>query len=185
MAKAVQSNEFKENITFRLEKALLDRVRFEADEKNSSVNSVAQSIIATHYKWTGVAAKAGMVPIHKTLLAMLIDKIDDDEIAKIAKLFADIRVKDMTLILRNNYGLAAFLDVLETWMTMSSVSFTKSMVDSSYHYIISHDIGAKWSSFLSLMLSNTLKNMGVQNLSLDVTESTVMFSIPKVVLRSK
>ena len=175
----------KENITFRLDKVTLDKLRFEAEEKNSSVNAIASAIFITHYKWTASAAKAGMIPIHKTLLAMFIDKLADEEVVKIAKLFAEVRVKDMTLVLRSDYNLSTFLDVLESWMNASSVSFGKNFANDSYRYFISHEIGSKWSSFLSIMLQSVLKKMGVSNVSFEVTDGTVTFSVPKLVLRAR
>jgi hypothetical protein len=175
----------KENITFRLDKETLDKLRFEADEKKTSVNAIASAIFATHYKWTATAAKAGMIPIHKTLLAMFVDRLRNDEIAESAKLFAEVKVKDMILILRNDFNLLTFLDVLETWMTLSSLSFTKNMSSNTYSYIISHEVGGKWSAFLSLMLQSVFKNMGVNDVSFEVTDGTVLFSIPKLVLRAR
>jgi hypothetical protein len=115
----------------------------------------------------------------------MLDKISDEEVAKIAKLFSEVKAKDMTLVLRNNYNLATFLDVLEAWMNVSSVSFGKGFVDSSFQYTISHEIGSKWSSFLSLMLQSVFKRMGIENVSFEVTDGTVMFVVPKVALRSK
>jgi hypothetical protein len=175
----------KENITFRLDKALLDRLRFEAEERKTSVNAIAQSIFSTHYKWTAGASKAGMIPIHKTMLAMFLDKFDDEDLVQTAKLFADLRAKDMTLILRNNYNLVAFLDVLESWMGVSSVSFDKTLSDGIYRYVISHEVGSKWSAFLSLMLQSIFKKMGVTDVSFEVTDGTIMFSVPKLLLRVK
>jgi hypothetical protein len=175
----------KENITFRLDKATLDRLRFEAEEKGTSVNSIAQAIFVTHYKWTAGSPKAGMIPIHKSVLAMLLDKVPDEEISKIAKLFADLRIKDMTLVLRNNYTLVSFLDVIEAWMSVSSVAFDKRSMDGSYLYTVSHELGSKWSSFLSLVLQSVFMKMGVRDVSFDVTDGTVLFGIPKVALRLK
>ena len=175
----------KENITFRFDKELLDRLRFEADENSTSVNAVAQAILTTHYKWTAASSKAGMIPIHRSLLAMFLDKLNDDEVADMAKLFGEVRVKDMMLILRNDYNIDSFLDLLETWMSVSSVTFSKNVVDGSFRYVIGHEIGTKWSTFFSLMLQTVFMNMGIQDVTLEVTDGTIMFSIPKIVLRAK
>lgn len=126
-----------------------------------------------------------MIPVHKSTLAMLLDYVSDEDITKIAKIFADLRTKDMTLILKSNYNLAAFLDVLEAWMAASSVSFGKRMVDGQFLYTISHDVGSKWSAFLSLMLRAVFERMGVADVSFEVTDGTILFGIPKIALRSK
>jgi hypothetical protein len=180
-----QQEASKENITFRLDKNILDMLRFEAEEKSSSVNNVAQAVFSMHYKWTASAAKAGMVPVPKQLLSMLLDKLDDEDIPDIAKHFAELRIKDMTLVLRNNYDLTAFLDVLDAWMGVSSVNYSKRMNEKEYVYTISHDIGGKWSMFLSLLLQMVFKRIGVPEVTFDVTDSTILFAIPRQLLRAR
>jgi hypothetical protein len=124
-----------------------------------------------------------MIPVHKSILAMFLDKVDSDEVLDIAKLFADVRVKDMTIVLRNDYNLAPFLDVLEIWMNMSSVAFSKNIVDSSFKYVISHEVGAKWSAFLSLLLQSVFEKMGVKEVYFEVTDGTILFTVPKSIIR--
>lgn len=175
----------KENITFRLDKDTLNNLRFDAEARNASVNSIAQSIFTTHYKWTAGAPNAGMIPIHKSLLFMLLDKVEPNDVNGIAKLFAEVRIKDMMLALRNNFALQSFLDVLESWMSVSSVMFNKRMVDGLCNYNISHELGSKWSSFFSLMLQTVFLKMGVVDVAFEVTDNTVMFSIPLTKLRQK
>lgn len=126
-----------------------------------------------------------MIPIHKSLLAMFLDKVDDKEISNIARLFAEVKVKDMTLILRNNYNLVSFLDVLESWMKVSSVSFSKRMIDNAHLYTISHEVGSKWSAFLSIMLQEVFMKMGIADVSFEFTDNTILFGIPTVKVRSK
>ena len=126
-----------------------------------------------------------MIPVHKSLLGILLDKISDEEIAKTAKLFADVRIKDMTLVLRNDYSLPSFLDVLEAWMNVSSVSFAKTLAADSHRYIISHELGNKWSMFISIMIQTVLKNLEINTASFEVTDYTVMFTVPKLVQQLK
>jgi len=126
-----------------------------------------------------------MIPIHESLLVMFLAKLDDTEISGIAKVFAEVKVKDMLLVLRNSYSLVAFLDVLDSWMNASSVSFSKRMIDSSYLYTISHDLGGRWSAFLSLMLQAVFTKMGIADVSFEVTDGTIMFGIPAIKLRAK
>lgn len=79
----------------------------------------------------------------------------------------------------------AFLDVLESWMNASSVSFSKRMIDSSYLYTISYGLGGKWSAFLSLMVQAVFTKMGIADVSFEVTDGTIMFGIPAIKLRAK
>jgi hypothetical protein len=81
-------------------------------------------------------AKAGMIPIPKSVLAMLIDKVPDEEIVKIAEFFAETKVKDLLLVLRSDHSLGTFLDVFESWLRSSSVLFGKDLRNHAYSYVI-------------------------------------------------
>ena len=65
----------KENITFRLDKDILGRINLEAEEKGVSMNSVAQNVFSDYFCWSAYAPKAGMIPIHKTVLGLMLDKL--------------------------------------------------------------------------------------------------------------
>lgn len=168
----------KENITFRLDREILGKLRFEAEQRGASANAVAQEIFASYYDWSANAHKAGMVPVHKMLLSFMLDKVNEKEISKIAQLFADVRLKDMMLILRNDYSLGAFLSMFEAWMKSSAIVFAKQSSNGWYSYTISHEIGNKWSAFLSIVLQSVFKKMGISQVDFEVTDNMVMFSIP-------
>lgn len=175
----------KENITFRLDRETLSKLRNESEERGVSVNSIAQAIFAQHYDWAASATQAGMIPIHKMMFSMMLDKLGEDDIKKIGFLFAEVRVKDMTLILRRDYSLSAFLDVLGLWMKFSGISFQKHTSHDSHAYTITHEMGAKWSLLLSTILRAVFEKMGVMQAIFDSTDNLLMFRIPVVELRTK
>lgn len=175
----------KQNITFRLDAKTLELLRFEAEEKGSSVNNVAQTIFSTHYGWTANASRAGMMPIHRDILAMFLDSAKETDVGSIANLFAEVKMKDMSLILRNDYSLHSFLDLLEAWMKMSGIAFAKQMNGKDYSYTLSHQLGGKWSMFLSLILRKVFDKMGISDVTFDVTDGVIFFSVPKALLRAK
>jgi hypothetical protein len=175
----------KENITFRLDKDMLDRISLEAEQKGVSMNSVAQNIISDYYDWSAYAPKAGMIPIHKTVLGMMVDKLAEKDIIEIADLFGKVKVKNMILILRNDYNARAFLDVFESWLKSSSVSFTKHINHDAEVYTVTHELGIKWSTYLSHMLQVIFDDMGLNDATIEKTDDIVMFKIPLLILQNK
>jgi hypothetical protein len=170
----------KENITFRLDKDMLDRISLEAEQKGVSMNSVAQNIISEYYDWSAYAPKAGMIPIHKTVLGMMVDKLPEKDIIEIADLFGKVKAKNMILILRNDYNARAFLDVFESWLKSSSVSFTKNINHDTEVYTVTHELGTKWSTYLSHMLQGVFNDMGLNEVTIEKTDDIVMFKIPLI-----
>lgn len=175
---SLQEQQSKENITFRFAKQVLDKLRFEAEHQNVSLNTIAQRIVSEYYDWHANAARAGMIPIHKSLLALLLDKISDDETKKVAEFFADAKVKEIMLVLRSDYSVASFLDMIESWLTVSSMLYGKEMKNNRYSYVIQHDLGTKWSLFLSTMIGHVFGKMGIERANFELTENTIMFDVP-------
>jgi hypothetical protein len=175
----------KENITFRLDKDMLDRISLEAEQKGVSMNSVAQNIFSDYYNWSAYAPKAGMIPIHKTVLGMIMDKLPEKDIIEIADFFGKVKVKNMILILRNDYNVRAFLDVFESWLKSSSVMFTKQINHEAEVFTVTHELGFKWSTYLSRMLQVIFDDMGLNDVTIQKTDDIVMFKIPLLILQDR
>ena len=175
----------KENITFRLDKDILDRISFEAEQKGVSMNSVAQNVFSDYFDWSAYAPKAGMIPIHKTVLSMMVDKLPEKDIIEIADLFGKVKVKNMILVLKNDYNARAFLDVFESWLKSSSVSFMKNINHDAEIYTVTHELGIKWSLYLSHMLQVIFNDMGLKKVTIEKTDDIVMLKIPVLTLQSE
>jgi hypothetical protein len=121
----------KENITYRLDKMTLEKIQFEADQKGVSMNTIAQGIFSDYFDWSGYSPQAGMIPMHKSVLSMMFDKLSEKEAIEVAEFFAKTKVRDMLLVLKNSYSLEAFLKMFESWLKSSSLSHTKNVNDDS------------------------------------------------------
>ena len=168
----------KENITFRLDKDTLERINLEAEQKGVSMNSVAQNVFSDYFGWSALAPKAGMIPIHKTVLGLMVDRLPEKDIIEIADLFGRVKAKNMILVLKNDYNARAFLDVFESWLKSSSVSFTKHVNHDAEIFTVTHELGVKWSLYLSHMLQVIFNDMGLKGVTIEKTDDIVMFKIP-------
>ena len=168
----------KENITFRLDKDTLERINLEAEQKGVSMNSVAQNVFSDYFGWSALAPKAGMIPIHKTVLGLMVDRLPEKDIIEIADLFGRVKAKNMILVLKNDYNARAFLDVFESWLKSSSVLFTKHVNHDAEIFTVTHELGVKWSLYLSHMLQVIFNDMGLKGVTIEKTDDIVMFKIP-------
>jgi hypothetical protein len=175
----------KENITFRLDKDTLERIGHEAEQKGVSMNSVAQNVFSDYFGWSAYAPKAGMIPLHKTVLSMMVDRLPEKDIIEIADLFGKVKLKNMLLVLRNDYNARTFLDMFESWLKSSSVSFTKHINHETEVYTVTHELGSKWSTYLSHMLQVIFDDIGLKEVTIEKTDDIIMFKIPLLTLQSK
>jgi len=184
-----------ESISFRLDSSLLDYLRNEAAQRDVSINTVVSHIIKDHATWHGNAARAGFISVRKALITKVFAKYDEDEIRDIAHYVASKSSKDMLLFLRNRYDVAAALDVLETWIKVSGyhynhgteriysaahTGYSDDLEDSPatiHSYIIQHDMGIKWSIYMSELYNQICSEVGVIVMSRDFTENSVQFVV--------
>jgi uncharacterized protein YihD (DUF1040 family) len=84
----------------------------------------------------------------------------------------------MILVLRNDYNVEVFLDVFEAWLKASSLPFTKYTNHETEVYTITHELGSKWSTYLSHMLQTVFAELGFKEVIIEKTDDIVMFKIP-------
>ena len=93
------------SITFRLDSTILNKLHYEANQNDISVNTLVSHIIRRHIDWHSNAAKAGFVTVRKGLLSNLINRLPEKEISSIAEYIAKNETKDFVLLLRNEYNI--------------------------------------------------------------------------------
>lgn len=169
-----------ESITLRISKHVLDRIRKEADNKEISLNTLANQIFTHHVDWNNDAPKAGMVSFPKPLLERIIEKHSEREVSEIAEYIAKNHVKNIILMLRKENSIEAFLDVIESWVRASGFPFMHEHdKDSSTHsFVIQHDLNKKWSLYLAELFKFMFAELGTKDRgSFEVTDSMLMFKI--------
>ena len=78
-----------ESITLRVESSVLNQVRYEAEQKLESVNTLINQVLKQYVKWHAHTQKAGMFYISRNLMGSLLRKFSDEEIVQLSE--AEIR----------------------------------------------------------------------------------------------
>jgi predicted DNA-binding ribbon-helix-helix protein len=171
-----------ESITFRLESQILESLRQEAKRKDVSVNTLVSQIAKQHTNWHSVASQAGFISVRKPLMIKLLESQNDEQIKSLAKHVAVSSNKDFFLMLRRKYNIHSVLDMIETWISMSGYSYSHNMEDLDYSnrlhfFIVQHNMGLKWSLYLSELYKSFFEDFGIRNTRFDLTDSSLAFEI--------
>ena len=171
-----------ESITFRLESEILHSLRREARRKDVSLNTLASQITKQHTQWHSLAAQAGFISVRKPLLIKLLESQTDEQLKSLARYIALSSNKDLLLMLRKKYNIYSALDMIETWISISGYSYNHDTEDLDYSngvhsFIVQHNMGMKWSLFLSELYKNLFEEFGIRNAQFDLTDSTLAFEI--------
>ena len=151
----------------------MDHIREEALQKDISVNTLLNQIIKQHVQWHSHAGAAGFVTVRKQLIMKLINRLDEVEISNIAKEIST-ECKDFVLLLRNEYQLESVLDVIQTWISVSTYKYKSEMRESTQLHIIQHEMGKKWSFYLAELFRYIFEELKVK-VDFDTTENTLSF----------
>src|SRR5919199_2207027 len=174
---AKQHQHQSESITFRLDSTILNKLHYEAEQKEISVNTLVSHIIRRHIDWHSNAAKAGFVTVRKGLLRNLINRLSEEEISSIAEYIAKNETKDFILLLRNEYNIESALDVIETWIKISGYPYRHEVNHTRHSYVIQHDMGKNWSLYISELYRFLFEEFGLKRVEFDLNHNTLDFIV--------
>jgi len=142
------------------------------------LNSLANQVFSHHLNWYANAPKAGLVPLPKVLLCMILDSLPKEEIIQIADYMAEKEIKSIILILKKEHTLQSFMDVVSEWAKTANFPYSHvEKNDGKHQYIIQHDMGKKWTVYFERVFKKILEQLGIKEIQFDNTESTLVFNV--------
>lgn len=167
-------------VTFRLDDNLLFRLRRESTQKQLSLNTLASQVFQSHADYEIYASKAGMVSFPKTLLVRIMDKLSDDEVAKLSEYIAENEIKDFILLMNQEYSIIAFLRTIESWLRATGFVYRHEVTleNNNIHvFVINHAMGKRWSLYFEKLFRYCLNDLGYASARFDVTDSSIAFKV--------
>jgi len=164
--------------SFRLESDMLGALHKIAESEKISLNALSSKIFDQYLNWNYTATKAGFIPLPKTMLIKIFDKLDDGEITDISDYVADEQMKSLMLATRKAYTIEDFMKGVEYWAKISN--FHSSHVEKSdkiHQYIIQHDMGKKWSFYYKQLFEKVFAQLEIKEPFVDTTDSTLVLTL--------
>ena len=165
------------SVTLRFDSRMLDELRKESEHRRVSLNTLATQIFRTHSEYGAMSAKAGMVSFHKSLLIRLMERLPEDEIAKLSEYIAKNEMKDTILLIKKRYDAAAFVDFIEAWSRVSGFEYRHDVSDNTHSFVIQHDMGKRWSVYIANLIRHVFSDIGAKWVDFQSTDNTVTFNV--------
>lgn len=165
-----------EGLSLRIGKDLLRELRREAGQRQISLNTFANQIFQQYMNWHFSAAKAGWIPIQRKMLRKMFDQTADGKIKALADYVAKNQIQDLILLLRREYDFGSFLDVMEAWLEVSQFPYNHSNSDGKHVFVIQHDMGKKWSIYMTQLLRTSCEELASRPEILS-TDNTVTLKV--------
>jgi predicted DNA binding CopG/RHH family protein/uncharacterized protein YihD (DUF1040 family) len=168
----------KESITFRIDKVVLEKLKQEAAQKEVSLNTLINQIAKHHTDWHSSSVQAGLISVRKRLIVQLIEKLGDEEIRPLAADIAKEADKEFIRLLRREYNIESALDLVEIWAKVSGFPYRRDTIKDSVHeFYLQHDMGRKWSQYLSELYRNLFEEFQIAKVRFDITDNTLYFTV--------
>ena len=95
-----------------------------------------------------------MVSFPKTLLVRMMDRLSEGEVDALSEHVAKNEIKDMTRLMKSEYSISAFLDMLESWLRISGFVYRRDISGSGVQtFVIQHDLGRRWSAYFEKLIN--------------------------------
>jgi hypothetical protein len=148
-----------ESITLRVESSVLNQIRFGAEQKLESVNTLINQILKQYVKWHALTPNAGMFYISRNLMGSLLRKFSDEEIIRLSEQEIRDSFKRSFFVFYEEYNLESVLELLDYYSRASGLNYTHRIEDNNHTIIIHPGMGEKASLLLSSLIRNILKTL--------------------------
>ncbi len=170
-----------ETLSFRIDSEIVEKLRQEANQKDITINALLNQIIKQHIDWHSIAHKAGFIAVRGALITRLLDEVGDEKRIKlIAADLAKSSNKDLLLALKDKYDVAAALGFVESWLKITGFPYKHDISSSSsdiHRFMIHHNMGRRWSVYLSELYRNLFQELNVTEIYTDITNNILTFTV--------
>lgn len=151
----------------------------ESQKNNITINSLGRQIISKHITWHRHAKDMGYTCVTKSLLESLFKNADKNTINDISE-NAYTTLKNTILFMHGEINIQNILSVLDTWLSVGNISFRHFTDFHIEKYIISHNMGKRFSEYIEMSINSVLGEAGytIRNQILD--ELHITFEIERI-----
>lgn len=162
--------------TFRLDKAVLDQLRLEAEQKQINLNTLVNQIVRSHIEWHANAAKAGFIPVRRYLIRRLFDPLTQEQIDTLGtSLSQDLSFGNMMMVRGSTEK--SILEFLERWLRACGFNYQREIKENYYTYVIQHEMGIKWSYYLARLFEEIASIFKTAKPDIEATENALYIKL--------
>jgi hypothetical protein len=166
-------------VSFRVNPKLRSSLQKEAARKHVSLNAYASDALNRSVEWFALQEKFDFLQLSSNMLATILEEIDEQKLAAIARRIYPDRLKDLAYALHGKadlHGLRRVLELTAKYQYTSPVSYSWRENGHGSQVFLRHGISAKWSTFLGEGILSYLESIGL-NGSYELTVDSIKLTI--------
>ena len=168
-----------ESITFRIPAKVLNELRQESEKKQVSLNTLTNQIFTDHVVWHTYAKQTGFFYVSKPLMSRLVNELTEEQLSSIMEGIVKHNLKDIALLIRDEFTASSFLDITEDWVRISGFSYKREIIEDGVtnRFIIQHDLGKNYGFLLKAIYRFALEDFFHKQTKFEMTDNTLVFTV--------
>jgi predicted DNA binding CopG/RHH family protein len=148
-------------LLLRIPSNLLESLKDEAAKDDVSVNSFIITVLRKYTSWGRFQERLGFMPLHKSMILTMLDKLTSEEIEEIGRMQKDQTIRDF-LLFESGYNLKSFMQWIELRCKVLGFELVvkqEANPTPSVFVMIHHNMGENWSLYYKGMFSAVLQEL--------------------------
>jgi hypothetical protein len=166
-----------EIVSLRLSVDLVERLRGEATKNRINLNAQAAMILQDHLELNSPAFAVGLFPFPKKIVSSMIKDLDEKQIEELSKQMTQVHFIDLSHMTPGAGNMESFIKTLEIWARQSGFPIRDMSDGDTRTIIIKHDMGEKWSHFLSFSIREYLGHFEQIKLEIEIPGEMLVIKI--------
>ena len=146
-----------------------------AQKHNINSNILLGQIVMHYIGYDGKAGSAGFVAFQKSMLVKLMDGCTEEKIISLAQEVSKDVMTDAMAILKKEYTVESYLDVIQSWARVSNIPFRHVVKGALNTCVVQHNMGKNWSLYLGHLYKNVIEELTQKKVSLTSSNNSVRF----------
>jgi len=173
-------------ISVRIPYKVKESLQVESDRSGTSLNTLISQVLIRYAKWDVFAKESGFGSFPKQIITSFLDSIDDHSLSMMAESVGNAAFRDAMIFISGSLSLESFIPTLDMWLEAANMQYRHlDKSNGEQQYVIMHNLGQKWSFYLSELVKSSLFQLGSGVEGISVTKEVLSFVItnsnPKIV----
>lgn len=164
-------------VTFRIDAAVLQKIKNHAKFDMITLNALVNKMLYHAISWDIPATKSGFIPVEKSILTEMLDKLDEKTIMESVQVSGKKIIEEIALTMTGNFGVRELASILTLHCQAAGFQFEKIREANTIKFVIRHQTGKKYSIFLTSFYENGFKQLGCP-VEFKIAENTIVCQIP-------
>jgi hypothetical protein len=173
------SHKRSENISLRINKDNLAKLRIEAQQKQISLNTLTNQIFDFYVNF-GSSATADLMPAPKVALMDLVEGYNEDQLkAHAERVYQKIGL-DIMYQLRGKYDFESVLDVWKYRLRASGIPYKHNIDEHNkkrHTFVIQYGMGKKWSLVIAETMKKYFEPVSAKKAEYTITDNMVVITV--------